>query len=458
MEVRLNYQPRPYFKAFHARNQRWSFVLAHRRAGKSFALAADMVVRALRTRKEKAQFGYCAPSLKQARTIIWKHFKTILGAQLLSRCKVSETTLSITLPNGAEIRVFGLNDPDSLRGFYLDGIILDESQDVSQDLISTVIIPALTDRRGWFVMAGTPKGLGNSFYRTYLKAKQFTDKWFLLELKASQTGILSEEDLQAAREELSEEDYEQEFEISFLSGSRGAVYANYVHQLVENGGFMDFDHIKSAPVQTVWDLGWNDLTTVWFFQVVNGRIDIVDYHEAHHQAIGAIIEEVQEIAKKKKYQLKDFWLPHDAYSKSLETGKSLVETFWKYNLNTRRVPEIGIRSGISALRTMMKFMRFHKTKTFQGVEALKAYKYLWSDRNQCFSSEPVHDWSSHASDAARYLAIAVKEYQVEDSLKVVKLDTVHSGMPTIEQAREHAQMTLPELVYLGYAQEEESWL
>ena len=107
---------------------------------------------------------------------------------------------------------------------------------------------------------------------------------------------------------------------------------------------------------------------------------------------------------------------------------------------------------------MMKFMRFHQANTFQGVEALKSYKYSWSDKNQCFSNEPVHDWSSHASDAFRYLAIAVKEYQVEDSLKVTKLETTSSGMPTIEQARANPQMTLPELVYLGYSQEEESWL
>ena len=458
MEIRLNYQPRSYFKSFHERNQRWSFVLAHRRAGKSYCLAADMIIRALRTKKSAAQFAYVAPSLKQARTIIWKIFKKILGPQLLARSKVSETTLSITLPNGSEIKLFGLTDPDALRGFYLDGIVIDESQDVSQELISTVIVPALTDRRGYFVMAGTPRGMGNSFYRTYLKAKQFTDKWFLLELKASETKILSEEDLQAAREELSDEDYQQEFEISFLSGSRGAVYANYIHQLVENGGFQVFDHVKAAPVHTVFDLGFRDMTTCWFFQVVNGRIDILDYHEASGQAIGTIIEEVQEIASKKKYQLKDFWLPHDAYSKSLETGKSIVETFWKYGLNTRRVPDVGIRSGISALRTMFKYMRFHQTNTVQGVEALKAYKYLWSDKNQCFSSEPVHDWSSHASDAARYLALAIKEYQVEDSLKVVKLDTVHSGMPTLEQAMNNPQMTLPELVYLGYSTEEESWL
>ena len=154
MTFRLNYQPRHYFLPLHNRSKRFFFVLAHRRAGKSYALAADMVERAVRTKKPNAQFAYCAPSLKQARTIIWKHFKTIIGSELLEHCKVSETKLSITLPNGSEIRVFGLNEPDSLRGFYLDGIVIDEAQDTSQELISTVIFPALADRKGYFIIRG----------------------------------------------------------------------------------------------------------------------------------------------------------------------------------------------------------------------------------------------------------------------------------------------------------------
>lgn len=455
--MKLNYAPREYFNKLHTRTKRFFFVLAHRRAGKSYALAADMVERAIRTKKPNAQFAYCAPSLKQARTIIWKHFKTILGDEFLEKCKVSETKLSIILPNNSEIRVFGLNDPDALRGFYLDGIVLDEAQDTSQELISTVIIPALADRKGWFIMSGTPKGMGNSFYRVYKKAVANPERWGVIELKASDTKILSDEELAVQREELSPEDYEQEFELSFISGNRGSILAKWVDTAVQEERITSFHHVKQAPVFTSWDLG-RDTTSIWFFQVINGRVDFINYFSTVNSELEDDIDAVKAFAQEKNYKLDKCFLPHDAYDRNYINGKTMQEVFWRKGLNTERTPDVSRRSGIDASRRLLKTCRIHEEYCFDGVEALRAYQYKWSEQAQVFSSEPSHNWASHASDSFRYAALSISQYLLDSSVEKPQHPQVWSGLPT-PAAISAGHYSLEELSYLGMGIEQESsWL
>ncbi len=455
--MKLNYQPRDYFLPFHNRTKRFSFVLAHRRAGKSFALAADMVVRALNTKKHNAQFAYCAPSLKQAKTIIWKHFKTIIGNDLLAACKVSETTLSIIFPNGSEIRVFGLNDPDALRGFYLDGIVIDEAQDTPQELLSTVILPALADRQGWFVMSGTPKGTGNSFYRVYKKSIENPEKWFTINLPVSITKILSEDELQVQRDELAEEDYEQEFNLSFTSGNKGSILSKYVAQAEADGRVLELFHNKLADLKTVWDLG-RDATICILYQVINGNVDIIDCKQWLNDDIDSILFDLKDYAQTKGYKLKEAWLPHDAYDKHLINGKTLQDVFWKHGFDTRRVPEVSRKSGINAARQMLKICRFNNFPTFELREALTAYSYKWSDTHQCFSAEPIHNWASHPSDAFRYLSLSVSASDLQNSIPRQE-PTVVSGIPNnYQQARKNGY-TEQEIIYLGIGDQfqDHSW-
>lgn len=453
MTFRLNYQPRHYFLPLHNRSKRFYFVLAHRRAGKSFALAADMVERAIRTKKPNAQFAYCAPSLKQARTIIWKHFKTIIGSELLDHCKVSETKLSITLPNGSEIRVFGLNEPDSLRGFYLDGIVIDEAQDTSQELISTVIMPALADRKGYFIMSGTPKGMGNSFYRIYKKAKENTERWGLIELKASETGILSDEELAVQREELSEEAYLQEYELSFVSGNVGSIYAKFVDMAEAEERITEFEHVRSAPVYMTFDLG-RDTTAIWFFQMVNGRVDVIDYQQTINSELSDDLAMVVALGREKKYKLSTCFLPHDAYDRNYINGKTLQEVFWSKGFETRRVPDVSRKSGINSARAFLKSCRIH-TRCFEGIEALRAYVYKWSDQHQVFSAEPLHNWASHASDSFRYMSLSVSQYALEQS--VIRAPTLMptSGIPH-SASTANRYYSRAELEYLNLTSSESS--
>ena len=153
-EVDLGYEARPQFEAFHARLQRWAVIVAHRRAGKTVACILDLIDAALRCPKPRPRYAYIAPQLKQAKTVAWDYVKHY-GARLPG-ATINESELRLDLHNGGQVRLHGSDNPDALRGIYLDGAVLDEAADASPRLFTEVIRPALADREGGCVWIGTP--------------------------------------------------------------------------------------------------------------------------------------------------------------------------------------------------------------------------------------------------------------------------------------------------------------
>lgn len=131
-----------------------------------------------------------------------------------------EGELRVDVPRphlGDRIRIvlLGAENPDVIRGMYFDGVILDEFADMNPEVWSKIIRPALSDRMGWAIFIGTPKGM-NHFYDVYMAAlKRIAANsldWFVALYKASQTGIISKSELDEARALMSEEEFDQEFE------------------------------------------------------------------------------------------------------------------------------------------------------------------------------------------------------------------------------------------------------
>ena len=112
---------------------------------------------------------------------------------------------------GGTIQMFGADSYDNLRGQRFDGIVVDEIAMMPPD-IWTVLRPALSDRKGWLIAIGTPAG-HNAFFDLYDNALNNPDEWYTAVFKASETKIIDEDELRAARKMMSEEQYEQEFEV-----------------------------------------------------------------------------------------------------------------------------------------------------------------------------------------------------------------------------------------------------
>lgn len=211
--IRLPYSPRQQFKPFHDNEKRWSCIVAHRRAGKTVACIRHLERAALKATKPNPRFAYIAPLYKQAKDVAWQYVKDGAGPLVPHGAKINESELRVDYPNGGRLRLYGADNPDSLRGIYLDGVILDEYADMKPNMWTEVIRPALSDRGGWAGFIGTPKGR-DGFYRIWREAQKDQD-WFTLKLAASETKILPEPELHAARSQMSEAEFAREYECSF---------------------------------------------------------------------------------------------------------------------------------------------------------------------------------------------------------------------------------------------------
>lgn len=401
------YLPREVFKPLHVRDKRWAVVVAHRRAGKTVAMCADLVIGALETALPKPQFAYLAPQRDQAKRVAWAYLKD-LTRPLWSK-PPNESELKITVNNGhggeSTIFVAGADNYDALRGMYFDGVVLDEVGDIRPSAWYTVLRPALSDRRGWAIFAGTPRGK-NLFWNLREEARLNPNTHILLELPASKTGIIHPDELRDAKVQMTEEAYAVEYEISFDAAVPGAYYAKQIGQAYEEGRIGKFPIDPAFAVNLVADLGYTDSCSWWAWQETRDGIRVVDFMEDDNQPIQFYIDWI----KSRPYLVnpKGIYLPHDARAKSLQTGKSIIEQFLQNGIRPNIVAEMSLQDGIETARLILNQCWFDETITYDGVEHLRAYMREFDEKMQTYRNRPKHDQHSHAADAFRYLALAAR--------------------------------------------------
>ncbi len=401
--VVIPYAPRKAFMPFHERTQRWACLIAHRRAGKTVAAVNDIIRSAMFARSSNPLYGYCAPYRSQAKSVAWDYFK--FYAAPVTR-DVNESELTVELVNGAKIRLFGADNADAMRGLGFDGIYMDEYGDFKPSVFGNVIRPALSDKQGWAVFGGTPKGK-NQFWEIYETATRIPNEWFLLRLPATSSGILPATELAAARAQLAEDQYLQEYECSFEAAILGAFFGKEMREAEQQGRICQVPYDPNYPVYTAWDLGYRDDTAIWFYQLGRGELRVIDFHAVS----GADIYDIAETVTQKPYRYAKHYLPHDARAKSLQTGKSIIEQLATH-LDVAKlavVPDIGVQSGIQAVRMVLPKVWFDAEKCREGIEALRQYQREYDEDKKAYRQSPRHDWTSHPSDAFRMLAVSYAE-------------------------------------------------
>jgi len=406
LNVELDYCPRAVFEDFHERKQRWAVIVAHRRCGKTVSCINELIYKALIEGKEDGRYAYVAPYYSQAKNIAWDY---LLRFSKPVMAKANQSELWVELITGARIRLFGADNADSLRGLYLDGIVLDEYADMRPRIWGEIIRPLLADRLGWAVFIGTPKG-HNAFWDIYNNATK-DDNWYAKTLRASQTGLIPESELADAAKSMTQDQYLQEFECDFESAILGAYYGKEMRQLTDQGRITDIEYDPMFPLFSSWDLGYSDDTTIWTWQVVHGEVRFLDYHTSNGQSIpfytGYIAQQEQHYGAKYKYH----YLPHDARAKTLASGgKSIIEQLSaKIKLESMKiVPNLSLQDGIQATR-MMLLRSWFDPKCEEGIECLRQYERSYNEDKKIFSDKPLHNWASHGADACRMAAVAWKE-------------------------------------------------
>nr|DAG26488.1 MAG TPA: Large subunit terminase [Caudoviricetes sp.] len=218
VQIKIPYAPRYPQDEIHQALETHRFVVlvAHRRMGKTVLSVNHLIKRAIVDAKERGFYAYIAPFRNQAEQIAWGYLKHYTAP--IPMCKVNEQKLSITLPNGVTIRIYGADNPDALRGAYFDGVVLDEVAQMKPEVWGEILRPALADRKGWAVFIGTPKGI-NLFSQMYDKALERMaagdPEWIAMLYSVDRTHVIPDNELQALKLEMSENEFRQEFMCDF---------------------------------------------------------------------------------------------------------------------------------------------------------------------------------------------------------------------------------------------------
>lgn len=404
--VTIPYKPREAFLPYHANTKRYAVTVAHRRAGKTVARLNKIIKEAI-TGPNDGRYGYLCPTYTQAKDIAWNYLKHYTSPLLEHGGTKNESELSVTLPNGAIIRLYGAESYDRMRGLYFNGVALDEAQDIPPVALTQVILPALADKQGWLDAAGTPKGRAGLLYDLKVMAENNPDEWYFQELKASQTAILPADELDRLKKLMPANEYDQEMECSFDAAVSGAYYAKELTKADADGRITNVPHEPVLEVHTAWDLGMADSTSIVFWQQTNaGEIRVIDYYEASGHGLDHYIR----VLRERDYTYGKHYAPHDIQVRELGTGKSRLEVARSLGLTFQLAPNISILDGINAVRAMLPKCYIDKTKCQTLIESLRLYREKKDDKRNV-SLGPLHDWTSHAADCIRYMAVSQKKEQ-----------------------------------------------
>lgn len=399
--IEIAYKPREQQLAIHELmdSKRFGVVVAHRRMGKTVSAINHLIKEALLNQKEAPRYAYIAPTYGQAKRVAWdylvKYAEPLGGTSNISELRVDFW--------GRRIQLFGSDNPETLRGQYFDGVILDEIGDQNPKIWTDVCRPSLVDRQGWCLFIGTPKG--HNHFKELRDRAEKEDGWGLLEFKASETGVVNDTELKAAKNEMGEDKYRQEFECSFDAAVEGSYYGQMLNELEEKKHMQEIPREELSRTFTAWDLGMGDSTSIWVAQLVGTEVRLIDYYENH----GVGLDHYVKWIKDNDYSKAEHILPHDVRVRELGTGKSRLEMLEDSGLEVKIAPRMGLDDGIQAVRRLLPRCWFNVPKVQTGLNCLRNYRRDYDEKRKIFFERPLHDWSSHGSDSFRYLALGLDE-------------------------------------------------
>lgn len=400
--VIIPYRPREAFRSFHERCQRWASLVVHRRGGKTVASINDLERDALENKRSwpPPRYAYIAPYYNQAKRIAWNYAKYY--SDPIPGREFNESELKVTYPNNAELRLFGADNPDALRGDYFDGVVCDEFGDWAPTVWPLVVRPMLSDYKGRATFIGTPKGR-NAFYKLHTEAEADPDNWFAMRLRASESGIIPPDELADLKRGMSEDQYEQEFECSFDAAIRGAYYAKLLKDAERQGRVAFFAQDPILQIKAHFDIGGPgkkaDAMAIWINQSTPSGPLVLDYIEGVGQVLGYYVNELRNRGWGNALCV----LPHDAGQTHADnpTGMNFEAHMQAAGFKTKLVSNRGAGAVMQRIHTGRRIfprIRFNAATTGPGRDALACYAEKW-DEDRNVGLGPDHNWASHAADA-----------------------------------------------------------
>jgi hypothetical protein len=316
--------------------------------------------------------------------------------------------MAIRFKNGSLWQLVGSDNYNSLVGSPPVGVVFSEFA-LADPSAWGYLRPILAENGGWALFITTPRGRNHA--STFYEAARQDKHWFAEQLPATETPVFTAAQLEIEHRELlreygpddGEARYRQEYLVSFDAGVMGSYYGTLMEAAEKERRITRVMHEPTLPVHTAWDLGIGDATAIWCVQLVGQEVRLIDYIENSGVGLDWYVRELD----KRPWKWGDHALPHDAEARELGTGRSRLETLRSLGLGRAMiVSKQSIEDGINATRMMLPRCFFDADKCARGVSALQNYRRSWNEALRTYSDRPLHDWTSHAADALRYLALA----------------------------------------------------
>ena len=421
MRIRLpnQWQPRSYQRPlwdYLEKGGKRAIAIWHRRAGKDDVLLHRTAVAAF---ERPATYWHGLPEYAQARKALWAAVNPHTGKRRIDeafphelRESTNEQEMFIRFVNGSTWQLIGSDRYNSLVGAGVAGFTSSEFA-LSNPSAWGYIRPMLEENDGWAAFITTPRGR-NHAQSMYQMARD-NPRWFAEVLSIHNTGALSPEQIDESLkeyialygEDLGRAQFEQEYECSFNAAILGAFYAREMAAVRKEGRITEIDALPDVPVHRAWDIGVRDDTSIWWFQIVGTQVFVLDCYSRPGESD---IEVFAEMIDRKNAAMgwksgKDF-VPHDARQKVWGMKRGRLETMADHGLKPEVVPALSKLDGINAVRRTLPRCVFHPRCEEVGISALEQYRREWDDERKTFKANEVHDWTSHAADAFRYLSVA----------------------------------------------------
>ena len=381
----------------------------NRRAGKDITCLNILIRQAL---KRRGSYLYMLPQQKQARQVIFQGM-TYEGKPLLSYIpealivKKLQNSMEVHLINGSIVYFCGSNAYEYYRGISPMGLVMSEAAFSHPNCLPT-FIPALERNDAFTLLISTPNG-HNWFHDLYERA-QNSDTWFteILTIEETKTQTPEEVEQQITDGKISWDRAQSEYYCRFDIGAVGSYYSRYLNDMELNEQIDVVPWDRGKPVNTAWDIGVRDNTSIIFFQSIeNGKINIIDFYQNSNLGTDHYVRYLKE----KPYNYGTHLWPHDGAQRQKHNAQPLNSIAREMGLDTVTVPIGRIHIGIEKVRTMLSRIYIDEKKCKLLVKALRDYRKEYNQELKVYSDKPLHDSNSDAADALRTLCMGIHMVQ-----------------------------------------------
>lgn len=389
----------------------------HRRAGKDLLLLNATIVKAF---ERVGTYWHIFPTAKQGRKILWDGV-TKDGRPFLAHwprklvINRNEAEMKLKLSNGSVWQIVGSdNFQEALIGGNPIGIVFSEYA-LQNPSCWNYLRPILAENEGWAAFCYTPRGKNHGW--DLFKMASENPAWFCQRLTAYETKAISEAAIeQERRDGMPDELVRQEFGCDFTAANVGSYYGKLLEIAEKQGRFVKRLYDPQLAAEVWWDLGMNDMMSLWFVQRLGREIRAIDYYEAN----GLGLEHFVGVIKDKGYAISRHVVPHDIKVREMGAkGRTRLETLKALTGSARVDNEEDARfviaprqppiERINAVRSILPRCYFDEVMCERGLEGLKQYSRVWDDTRKIYLDEPLHNWCSHPADAFGHGAVMLRD-------------------------------------------------